>query len=68
MTTELVESKILIIGTGLAGLRAALEASKQGRKVSILTKSEVTDANTFYAQGGINGLDPIRIIAGTDSY
>jgi len=68
MNKNIVESKILIIGSGLAGLRAALEASTQGKKVSILTKTEITDSNTKYAQGGINGLDPIRISEGKDSY
>ena len=68
MDNDLVESKILIIGSGLAGLRAALEASANGKKVSILTKSEITEANTFYAQGGITGIDPSRVLEGKDSY
>ncbi len=42
----------LAIGSGLAGLAYALEASKSG-KVCVLTKSDVTDANTSFAQGGI---------------
>ncbi|MGV8086962.1 MAG: L-aspartate oxidase [Candidatus Woesearchaeota archaeon] len=68
MDKNFIDSKILIIGSGLAGLRAALEASKAGQKVTLVTKSEIMDANTFYAQGGINGLDPIRISEGKDSY
>jgi L-aspartate oxidase len=45
-------SRFLVIGSGLAGLTFALEASKHG-DVTILTKAQVTDANTSYAQGGI---------------
>jgi L-aspartate oxidase len=42
----------LIIGSGLAGLTAALEASKHGR-VLVITKARAEDCNTRYAQGGI---------------
>jgi len=45
---------VLVIGSGIAGLTAALHASHLG-KVTLVTKSEVTDANTWYAQGGIAG-------------
>lgn len=42
----------LVIGSGIAGLSYALHAAKHG-KVAILTKSEVHESNTSYAQGGI---------------
>ena len=42
----------LVIGSGLAGLYAALYASKFG-SVAILTKSTVEESNSFWAQGGI---------------
>jgi len=48
----------LIIGGGVAGMRAALEAAQAGR-VLILTKNSLTDSNTYHAQGGIAAvLDP----------
>jgi L-aspartate oxidase len=42
----------LIIGSGIAGLRAAAELAPGGR-VLILTKAEPREGNTGYAQGGI---------------
>ena len=41
-----------MIGSGIAGLRAAIELAPVGR-VLILTKAEPTESNTGYAQGGI---------------
>lgn len=42
----------LIIGSGIAGLRAAADLAAHGR-VTILTKADPTESNTGYAQGGI---------------
>lgn len=42
----------LVIGSGLAGLAFALSAAEKGR-VCVLTKSELQESNTSYAQGGI---------------
>jgi L-aspartate oxidase len=42
----------LIIGSGIAGLRAAAELASAGR-VLVLTKAEPREGNTGYAQGGI---------------
>ncbi|MEP7308841.1 MAG: L-aspartate oxidase [Acidobacteriota bacterium] len=50
MTTE--RTDFLIIGSGIAGLRAAIGLAAAGR-VLILTKAEPTESNTGYAQGGI---------------
>ena len=43
---------ILVIGSGVAGLRAAIEASRYG-SVLLVTKGRVDDSNTAWAQGGI---------------
>ena len=42
---------MVVIGTGVAGLVAALAAHRRGRKVLVLSKTG--DTATFYAQGGI---------------
>src|SRR5262245_32280272 len=42
----------LVIGSGVAGLRAALELAKGG-SVVVLTKSDPSESNTEYAQGGV---------------
>lgn len=42
----------LIIGSGLAGMTAALQAAKHGR-VIIISKTKAEECNTRYAQGGI---------------
>lgn len=47
-----VDTDILVVGSGLAALRAALEAS-QTRRVTVVTKSKRSESNSFYAQGGV---------------
>ena len=42
----------VIIGSGLAGLYAAYRASARG-KVALLTKSNIRESNSYFAQGGI---------------
>jgi L-aspartate oxidase len=50
-----VRSDVLVIGSGIAGLTAALGAVASGRSVNLVTKGEVAETNTWYAQGGIAG-------------
>ncbi len=51
---ELFSHDILVIGGGLAGLRAALEAKRAGRDVAILSKVHPLRSHSVAAQGGIN--------------
>lgn len=54
-----VFTDVLVIGGGVAGLRAAIAASEGGCDVLLLTKDEIEQSNTWYAQGGIAAvLDP----------
>ena len=43
---------VLVIGTGIAGLRAAIKAA-QSCNVILVCKGSLADSNTFNAQGGI---------------
>ena len=45
-------SEVLIVGTGIAGLRLALSLPEQ-IDVTMITKRELLDSNTRWAQGGI---------------
>jgi len=47
-----METDFLIIGSGIAGLFYALRAAPHGR-VLLVTKKNLAEANTNYAQGGI---------------
>ena len=42
----------LVMGAGVAGLRAAVELARHG-EVLVVTKESVAESNTHYAQGGI---------------
>lgn len=46
------QADFVIIGSGIAGLRAAIELAPHGQ-VAVLTKSKTDESNTEYAQGGI---------------
>ena len=46
---------VLVIGAGVAGIRAALEVPAD-QTVLIVTKDRVTESNSSYAQGGIAGV------------
>lgn len=44
---------VLVIGSGVAGLRAAIAAADEGAEVLLVTKDRAEESNTFYAQGGV---------------
>ena len=46
------EYDFVVIGSGIAGLTFALNASKHG-SVAVITKRKGADSNTAWAQGGI---------------
>ena len=47
------ETDFVVVGTGVAGLRAALELAQAGARVVALTKERARESNTEYAQGGV---------------
>jgi L-aspartate oxidase len=54
---------VLVIGGGVAGLRAAIAAVDCGADVVLLTKDTIGESNTWYAQGGI-----AAVLQPADSY
>jgi L-aspartate oxidase len=51
-TTEHISTDFLIIGGGIAGLRAAIELAQSG-EVLVVTKDAPTESSSEYAQGGV---------------
>jgi L-aspartate oxidase len=46
---------VLVIGSGAAGLSLALRLPQEAR-IAVIAKRELTEGNTFYAQGGISAV------------
>ena len=53
MAIEAEVTDFLVIGGGVAGLRAAIEIAGTGARVHVVTKDQSTEGSTEYAQGGI---------------
>jgi len=52
MKTVPAETDYIVVGAGVAGMRAAIELAGAGR-VLVLAKNELTESATQYAQGGV---------------
>ena len=48
-----LETDFIVIGSGIAGLRASIALAETGARVTILTKDKTSESNTEYAQGGV---------------
>ena len=48
-----LETDFIVIGSGVAGLRASVELAESGANVTVLTKDKASESNTEYAQGGV---------------
>jgi L-aspartate oxidase len=48
-----LETDFVVIGSGVAGLRASIELAMTGARVTVLTKDKASESNTEYAQGGV---------------
>ncbi|WP_417234041.1 L-aspartate oxidase [Arthrobacter sp.] len=56
--------ELVIVGSGVAGLYAAITAVEHGHRVTLLTKDALADSNSWYAQGGISAVVPAGVAEG----
>ena len=54
---EDMDTDVLVIGSGGAGLTAAIEATNAGAKVLVIEKMPLIGGNTKYATGGLNAAE-----------
>ncbi|MDR3672060.1 MAG: flavocytochrome c [Holophaga sp.] len=55
-----IETEVLVVGSGGAGLAAAVSASAKGAKVLVLEKLPVMGGHTIISGGSVNAPDPER--------
>jgi len=48
--------RLIVVGSGIAGLYSALLAAEGGAEVVLLSKGALADSNTYFAQGGISAV------------
>ncbi|OFI39710.1 L-aspartate oxidase [Arthrobacter sp. SW1] len=48
--------RLIVVGSGIAGLYSALLAAEGGADVVLLSKGALADSNTYFAQGGISAV------------
>ncbi len=48
-----LDTDFVVIGSGVAGLRASIALAESGARVTVLTKDKASESNTEYAQGGV---------------
>ena len=53
-----LETDFIVIGSGIAGLRAGVEIARGGGRVTVLTKERTSESNTEYAQGASRSRSP----------
>ena len=54
------KTDVVVIGTGYAGLAAAIEANDAGAQVLVIEKTDVVGGNSVIASGALNCVDPER--------
>jgi flavocytochrome c len=54
------ETDVVVVGTGYAGLAAAIEAHDAGSRVVVVEKAGFVGGNSTIASGGYNAVDPER--------
>lgn len=55
---KLSRTQVIVIGSGIAGLYAAIKLAENNKSVLLITKSMLGESNSRYAQGGIVAVLP----------
>ncbi|PQZ92172.1 L-aspartate oxidase [Arthrobacter sp. MYb227] len=58
------DTDLIVVGSGVAGLYAALSAATRGLRVSLVTKDALENSNSWYAQGGLTAVGPVGLARG----
>ena len=61
--SKIIDTDVLIIGSGLAGLLAAIKLLESGADVVLACKTGLAESNSRYAQGGIAAAAPAEGVA-----
>lgn len=48
-----MQTDFIVVGSGVAGLRASIALAEAGANVAVLTKDKASESNSEYAQGGV---------------
>src|SRR5690606_3119456 len=48
-----MQTDFIVVGSGVAGLRASIALAEAGAGVAVLTKDKASESNSEYAQGGV---------------
>jgi len=64
-----IDCDFLVVGSGIAGLMTALHLAKdEQNSVVLISKGELKENNSYYAQGGIAAVDAQRVAQSQDKY
>ncbi len=61
-----VPADVLVVGSGVAGLTAALDAAEAGLRVLVVTRGQIGAGSTAWAQGGLAAVTAHQPVPGDD--
>jgi len=58
---SVIDTDVLIVGSGIAGLMLALRLQSADLKVVLVSKAALSDSNSSWAQGGVAAVTGARL-------